>query len=166
MERFITEVSIPCFLRISIHILNLHNFGLLGDRKSIPTPVDSSHWEHPVGPQRADEFRCRTDKGHFLHAPSQGLLYKQSGWPSGLRRCVQVAVSLESWVRIPLLTRASDTGGPRPTSSGLLSQCERPYLHVLPVLEFLACTALKRSNLAMLWDTAVSFTSREVSPFS
>src|SRR4029434_11189201 len=88
----------PCFLRISIHILNLHNFGLLGDRKSIPTPVDSSHREHPVGPQRADEFRCRTDKGHFLHAPSQGWLCKQSGWPSGLRRCVQVAVSLEAWV--------------------------------------------------------------------
>src|SRR4029434_7489061 len=97
----------PCFLRISIHILNLHNFGLLGDRKSIPTPVDSSHCEHPVGPQRADEFRCRTDKGHFLHAPSQGWLYKQSGWPSGLRRCVQVAVSLEAWFRLPLLTRAS-----------------------------------------------------------
>src|SRR4029434_4152925 len=37
------ETYCPCFLRISIHILNLHNFGLLGDRKSIPTPVDSSH---------------------------------------------------------------------------------------------------------------------------
>src|SRR4029434_4896979 len=34
------------------------------------------------------------------------LLFK-SGWPSGLRRCVQVAVSLEAWVRIPLLTSAS-----------------------------------------------------------
>src|SRR4029434_3019321 len=87
------------------------------------------------------------------------------------RRCTFLSrgisgLRMEACVQIPPLPLSSDTGGPRSTSSGLLIQCERPYLHVLRVLEFLACTALNRSNLAMLWDTAVSFTSREVSPFS
>ena len=34
---------------------------------------------------------------------SQKMFY-QAGWPSGLRRCVQVAVSSDAWVRIPLLS--------------------------------------------------------------
>ena len=32
-----------------------------------------------------------------------GKCFYQAGWPSGLRRCVQVAVSSDAWVRNPLL---------------------------------------------------------------
>ena len=37
---------------------------------------------------------------------SQKMFY-QAGWPSGLRRCVKVAVSSDAWVRIPLLSAVS-----------------------------------------------------------
>src|SRR4029434_2876876 len=40
---------------------------------------------------------------HISHLIQNPRFYL--GWPSGLRRCVQVAVSLEACVRIPLLTR-------------------------------------------------------------
>src|SRR4029434_2290896 len=109
---------------------------------------------------------CSCSPMQLLTLLLRAFVYLTVAWPSGLRRWIKAPVSLEAWVQIPPLPLSSDTGGPRPNSSGLLSQCERPYLHVLLVLEFLACTALNRSNLAMLWDTAVSFTSREVFPFS
>ena len=64
----------------------------------------------------------------FLSAPSHSCLHKESGWPSGLRRCVQVAVSLEAWVRIPLLTRPLVCGikwqdSPQPLSPDVFAIC-------------------------------------------
>lgn len=38
------------------------------------------------------------------HIVFGALVLIESRWPSGLRRCVKVAVSPEAWVRIPLLT--------------------------------------------------------------
>ena len=35
---------------------------------------------------------------------SSQKMFHKAGWPSGLRRCVQVAVSSDAWVRIPLLS--------------------------------------------------------------
>ena len=33
--------------------------------------------------------------------PTVGVVHSEQSWPSGLRRCVQVAVSSEAWVRTP-----------------------------------------------------------------
>ncbi|ORX92324.1 hypothetical protein K493DRAFT_44476 [Basidiobolus meristosporus CBS 931.73] len=59
---------------------------------------------------------------YFLLNPFVRSKYKLVRWPSGLRRCVQVAVSSEAWVRTP------------PSSSILL----------------LACTKMIRGNITML----------------
>ena len=45
----------------------------------------------------------RTYKAKTKYEPYKISLY-EAGWPSGLRRCVQVAVSSDAWVRIPLLS--------------------------------------------------------------
>lgn len=61
----------------------------------------------PQGTRSAGlERRQRKAQGFTvgLSLLSLGRAGIRSGWPSGLRPCLQVAVSLEGWVQIPLLT--------------------------------------------------------------
>ena len=89
-------------------------FGCVG---SNPTPVSSFCLGVSFSSKNIAEIRFSTfwdqqsDADEQMYQQKQKLFgkhFQQAGWPSGLRRCVQVAVSSDAWVRIPLLTAVFD----------------------------------------------------------
>ena len=76
-------------------------FGCVG---SNPTPVTYFLQTHRrlISTRNYQKSENRNNFRAHLDKNSNKKIFKEAGWPSGLRRCIYAAVSSDAWVRLPL----------------------------------------------------------------